>query len=599
MSDPCNSCQNNCSPSTYYYQSVPCVTSASQCSTWDSSKVVYTGANLIAVGIEANDTVEEAFAAINTAVGAISGADWSSYDYNCIDDSSPITTAQEFAEAISLYTCTLNTTVDTFISSTYAGDKSTIEASILAIEEPNLTSCVSVGVVPTDTYSQVLTKILDNLCDVNDAIDPSGADWNSCFTVSPSPTTIQDAFDTVISQICNIKSTLDGLETIPTFDNTGTCLSTPTSTDSLYDTVVKIRDYACDLPTFDIDDLTWTSCISNPNPSGGADLKSTIDAIIQYLDASYINRVVNWDSTYFDVDYNTPADACSGISVTLQSGLGFEDKLVALNVSDGSPGYLLSKMTAGTGMNFDTSTTPGTVIIESTITNDKVKADSGDTAAGYLIDKIAGKSDATAAISLAEAYNATDDKVEITPTIDYAVLAEEVLNAIDADTATIRALFNALVCEAQPCPDGEERMIAFHVETMAGSSTTEFNIVATQANPVLALFNSGDVTGTAGDEINTGYYTVTSASLPTTGTLTITNNDGGAELPYNIYVLDDSASSVTGATVQSGSIAAGSFLTIDPFSYGSTTKMIVYIELGDILTTTTTSTTTTTTTTAP
>lgn len=591
----CTNCNSNNRVIYYPINNSTCATSTSTCSTSvDAECVTYTGANLTSINTESNDNLQEILEKLNTIVGALEGVDWSSYDYSGLDSGDPIATAQDFAELISSLHDALQTQVDTFIDSTYAGHKTAIEADITALEEPGLTSCTAVGVVDTDNNSQVLTKILTNLCEVNTAINPSLASWNDYETVDPLPTTVTAGFNTVIDWIIALQASITD-STLPTFDTRNTCLAITSASESLYNTVTYILAKLCELPTFDIDDLTWQSCITNPNPAGGADLLSTLNTIVEKLNNTYSNRVVEWDSDYFETSYFSSGEACSGLSVTLKAGVGLSDQLVALNGSDTSPDYLLNKMTAGDNITFDTATTPGTVIIDCDQTNDKVKADSGDTTEGYLIDKIEGQADATAAIDIVESYNATTDKVDLTPVIDYEALASYILSNIDSNN-TLLTTFNAMVCAAQPCPEGETKEIQAVITVIDGSTAIDFNATFSQANPTLAMYTSGDVTAEAGDVITTGKFTVTSASLPVTGILTIVNNDGGATLPYNIYVLDSEGAIVDGATDQTGIISAGGTLTINPFSYGSETFMNVQIELGDGITT---STTTTTTTTAP
>lgn len=593
----CN-CTNNTTgvPATCVYYGAPCVTSTSSSGTYDSSTVIYTGSNLVAIGVSTNTSIETILGEINTAVGAISGIDWSSFDYGCVQTTPPIEDAQDFAEAISAYACALNDTVDTFINTTYAGDLADLQADISSIDTPNITSCSFVGITPSDNIVGAVTKLANASCTIYETINPENADWEQCFTVSSVPTNITDGFDVILDRICDIYNILDGVSALPTFDNTNSCLSTPvTSTDSLYDTVVKIRDYSCGLPTFDIDNLAWTTCIGNPNPSGGADLESAMQAIIDYLNAAYSKRVVSWDTDYFDVAYSNPSNTCSGYTVSLQSGLGFEDKLVALDASDASPNYLLTKMLAGTNTSFDTVTTPGSVIINCDAEDVYVKANSGDASAGYLIDKVEGQSDPTSAISITESYNSTSDKVDLTPTVNYGNLVSQILSYISTNGDAYSTL-QTIICSMQPCPDGTDRTISAVIEVASGSASVEYNLSFDQATPLLDMYTSGDVTASAGDTFNTGAYSVTSSTTSVTGTLTLVNNDSGNALPYYIYVTDSEGTPITGSTSQLGSIPASDTLTIDPFVYGSASDLVVHVEIGTGITT---STTTTTTTTAP
>lgn len=596
MSTNCTYCNPNNSIVYYPIYNAQCTTTTSGCSVAvDADCVTYTGPNLTSIEVDSNATLTEALTSINTTISAITGINWDEFDYSCLDAEDPITTAEEFAEAISAYVCALNTTVDTFIDTTYPAGIADLQGQITDLDEPGLTSCAAVNVLDTDTYSQILTKILTNLCSVNTQIDPSSAAWDTSHVVDPNPTTIVAAFNLVIGWIADLENNPPEA-VLPQFDTRGTCLDDPQEADTLYDTLVKTYTKVCELPEFDIDDLTWQSCIANPNAGGGADLISTLNIILQRLQSAYSLRVTSFDSTYFTTSYTTVDNLCSGLVVTLRDDLGFSDRLVALDAGDADPDYLLNKITAGTNISFDTSTSPGEVIIDCDAEDKLVKANAADTSAGYLIDKIEGKADATNSIAIIESYNATTDKVDLTPAISIGSLFAEGMTAIMANT-TLFAQFSAMVCAAQPCPDALPRTISGEIEIISGSDDAEFNVTFSQSTPTLAMYTSGDVVAAGGTILTTGAYTVTSSAIPVTGVLTVVNNNGGAVLPYNIFVVDENDDAVTGSTSQTGSITAGGTLTIDPLTYGSVTNMFLHVELGSALTTTTTTSTTTTTTT--
>lgn len=594
MNTNCTSCNSNNNIVYYPVNNSQCsVTTDSSCSTiLDTACVKYTGSNLSSINVLSNSNLEDILITINTKFSEITGINWDQFDYSCLDASEAITTAQEFAEAISAYVCELNTEFETFSTSTFTDAITAINSSIEAIEEPNITSCSAVGILSTDTYSQVLTKLSTALCSTITAIDPSGANWSTFSVVSPEPTNVTDAFNIVIDWV-NDLVTNPAEPTLPEFNTIGTCLPTPSANDTLYNTVVKLINKICELPELDIDELLWQSCIANPNEGGGADLESVLNTLIQKLNEVYSLRITEFDSDFFETSYNTSGDTCTGTIVTLRNDIGLSDELVALDNSDTSPGFLLDKITAGSNISFDTVTAPGTVIIDCDAEDNKVKADSGDTVSDYLINKIAGKSDGDSAITLSESYNATTDKVDITPSFDWNIMAQKVMEAISSNNDRLTE-FCALSCGCQPCIAGEERTITVIVTTVDGSADTEYSITVDQSSPTLAMYNSGNVIASSGTVLTSGAYTVTSASIPVNGVLTINNNNSGAALPYDIYVIDGSGDPVSGSTTQTGSIPLSDSLTINPFTFGSTEEMIVHIDLGTGLTTTSTTTTTTT-----
>jgi hypothetical protein len=86
-----------------------------------------------------------------------------------------------------------------------------------------------------------------------------------------------------------------------------------------------------------------------------------------------------------------------------------------------------------------------------TVLNNKVKANAADASADYLINKIDGQINATDGVSITESYNATTDKVDLTPNIDWATFAAKFMTEVAADP-TLQAQFCALVaiCNAEP-----------------------------------------------------------------------------------------------------------------------------------------------------
>lgn len=575
-------CNNNNNPQVVYYSTdtSTCVTGNSNCCVVvDTDCVQYTGPNLTLSGIETNSTLTEVITAFNSALGSITGADWSTFDYSCLSDISPILTAQNFAEVISTFVCTLRSDFDDFTEDQYATDIEGIQTSISQISEPGFESCEQVGIVDTDTYSQVITKLITAACNLYSLNDPSEANWNTVFATDPLPTTPVEAFNIIISWIGNlVNSSPEPI--LPTFNNQNSCLSITGTNDSLYNTVVAIRDKTCSLPTFDINDLPWTNCIANPNPSGGADITSALTLILSRLSETYGYRVVEFDSDFFTVDLSNPSDPCSGYVVTLNDGI--PDKFVALDEDDTNPSYLLTKMLPGDNISFDTSTTPGSVIIDCTAEDVKVKASGADTEAGYLIDKVDGGETTDSALVINIGYNATDDTINLQPNIDYSLLWDSLVAMLEDDPDRL-AVFCSLACGCQPCSTttttttaAASRMV--RMEASAAGANQDVALLMTQINPTATFFNSGPTTITNGTTLSTGYYTLTTADIPATGTIRIDNNEA-VTVNYEVQVLDPLNSTVPGSTSQTGTIASGGSLIINPFVFGDEPLMRVVIEI--------------------
>lgn len=572
----CNNDQNN-NPTFYSFQNN---SNNGNCGN-DASNIIYTGANLTSIDSDSGLNLQQILQNVNTTIGTIEGIDWSSFDYSCLGD---LTTAQEFVETISEYVCDLSDDVNTFIGTTYAAGIAGLQANINTITNPEFESCSEIEIVTSDTYEQVINKIITSVCSIIEIINPSTANWNQCFIVSPNPTNITDAFNVVLAQICNLKNNPSEVD-LPTFNNLNSCLSIQGTVDTLYNTVVAIRDLLCTLPSFDIDNLAWTSCITNPNSGGGADLISSLNTIIAKLNSAYTNRVVTFDPNIFNVTYSTPNNACSGKVVTLQDGVGLSDKLVALDGDDDNPNYLLSKIVEGNNIEFDTDTNSGQVIINSTAEDIKVKADSGGTSSGYLIDKVEGKSDITSAIEIVESYNISTDKVDFTPLITYSTLSSTILNTI-AGNENLLAQLCSIMCECSPCTttttSTTSRVISALITNENDDSTTfDFNFTMSQNNSSILWFNSGNIDDFDNTlPIATGYYAITSSDIPVTGIITLTNK-GGATITYNIYVRDGANNSISDASTITGSIVASATLDASPFTYGTSPDGIykVHIEI--------------------
>jgi hypothetical protein len=572
----CNNCNSN-TPTYFTYSFPGCPTTPGSCSTnqVDAQNVLYTGPNLLNIVTYSNTDLQTILSNIDATIGALGGTNWADFNYYCLSDIETINSAQTFAETISQYVCDLSTDFSVFASTTYTSGITNLQNQIDAINNPGFISCTSLGIVNSDTLNQAITKVINALCTVDASIDPSSANWNQCYTVISAPTNITDAFNIVLDQICDLKSQVSTITVLPTFNNVGSCLAAPvTTTDSLYDTVVKIRDLACTSPTFDIDDVTYTSCITNPNPGGGADLYSVFNTILSYLNTTYQQRIVAFDTTQFTTSYYTPGDPCSGIYLELNPSLGITDKFVALNSGDTNPDYLLNKMTAGTNMSFDTITAPGTVIIDCTAEDKLVKADAGDASAGYLIDKVEGQSDITSSITITESYNSGTEKVDLTPSINYTNLATNLLDAIQSDP-TLSAAFCAMVCDCQPCASNNPKQVMLRI--VASGDPQDNTITLTQISPTATFYNANTVL----DDVtfDTGWYTVTSPNTTLQGAFSLTNNNA-AGTNYTVEVQDTLGATVPGSSSQSGTLGAGATISINPFIYGTgVTQFVVKVTL--------------------
>ena len=435
----------NCNPNNIYSGSFNSLTE-SNCGEYGytglTSKVLYDGPNLPCTLINTGESLNVVFSKLDTALCAVLG-DYSLYNVGCL---APIATQQEFVEAISAYVCTLRADFDTFEDVTFLNYQTSVTNQFLSITSPNIT-CASAGITTADNLTTVYSKYCTKFGQIDSALSLAGVNWAQCFAVPIAPTTIAEGFDLLIDQICQVNAGGSGV-VLPTFNNVGSCLpGTLSATDSLEDTVNKIKTKVCTQPTFDINALTW-GCTTQPSVVT-TDLQSAVQAILSQLD-SLKQNIPTFDPADFTVANVDNGNLCLGKSVSISGAIG-TDQFVKSNAADTLPGTLEDKLQAGSNITLDFTSVAGKAIISSTgvgsAADEKVKTYVGDSTEGYLNDKVTGGSDPFG-IDITTFLNTTTEKVEIIPSIDPVTFITNVLNAIKNDAA-----LSALLCEiVSSCP---------------------------------------------------------------------------------------------------------------------------------------------------
>lgn len=407
-----------------------------------ASSLCYTGATLECSGIEYGDSIETALQKLDTQVCSAIG-DYSTYQFNCLTAyyGQEITQESQFVDAITSYACAITSNLESFTGVTFPAFESETNARFEEIEGPGIT-CTSAGVINTDDLWEVLTKYCAKFSDIDEELDVSSVDWDSCFTVVSPPTTIPGGFNTLLDQICQVKTLAEsGGGSLPTFNNTGSCLASSGTSDSLVATINKIKTRLCLSPTWDGDSITW-GCIEEPEDD--TDIESAIQNIITPL-----TTVLQGFPTFSDDFVVTPVDeenACFGVTVSLATPLDV-DRFVASDPTDTSPGTLIEKLT-GVGITIDDSSNPGTVTLTATGTSDtyEVKADLTDTTPGFLIDKVNGVEDS--GLTIVPSYNAGTEQLDLIPLINWDTFLDALSAAIDSDSA----LKDKLCAIVNSCP---------------------------------------------------------------------------------------------------------------------------------------------------
>lgn len=413
----------------------------------DAGCVFYTGPNLNCSGVNTNDGLDTILQKIDPLLCAATG-DYSTYNTYCL---APITTQKQFVETISNFVCNLSSSYNTFVNITYPGDQALLDARLVSLEQPQIT-CVAASVTSSDSFIQILNKYCTTLTNLTNSLNPSSANWNQCYVVSPLPTTIVGGFNTLISQICILKGLVDNnIGTPPTFNNIGSCLPAPlTAADSLVDTVNKIKTRLCQTGTINTTTFSW-GCVSS-TVANSTDLQGTLQNIL-----TKVTQIAQSLPTVFSNDFVvTPTDAgnaCLGKTINLANVIS-PDRFVAATPSDNNPGTLQQKLIPGTGMSLDYITSPGFVILNNTggvgIGDHKVAVNGTDTTPGYLVDKILSGGPVNG-IQVTPSIDNINEVMLLNVSVSPSILFQALIDALSVDS-TLRANFCAAVAGCpSPC----------------------------------------------------------------------------------------------------------------------------------------------------
>lgn len=454
-----------------------------------SKYVCYQGSALPCSGIATGDDLETAFTKIDEQICSISG-DYSTYQFNCLPAyfGQAITTEAEFVDAITSYACAIATNLQTFTGVTFPQYQSDVAAQISTIDGPSL-SCTSAGVNTNDNISEILMKYCIKFSNLDDLIDLTDVDFGDCFSVVTQPQTIHQGFAEVLSQICQVKAIAEASSgALPTFNNVGSCLATPTTTDSLEDTVIKIRTKLCSIDgTFDGAAITW-GCFA----PGTDTLQAAMETVADAIQTLALERVTY--SGDFVVTQVNPSDPCQGLNVALATPLN-QDRFVAVSALDTQPSTLIEKIVAGGGISINEGTTDQPVLVISSI--GELLADETDGTLGFLSDKLEGST--VNGITITPIYNSLTGKVTLQLTVDDSLFCAAVNTCVPA-TCNQYLVTN---------PDAFSRPISW---MQCDGSTVEMSIEASSAMSICARL--GSVVAAGCTIVATGDCTTTTTLAP-------------------------------------------------------------------------------------
>lgn len=435
----------------------------------DAGCIIYAGPNLNCSGILTGDALDTILQKIDPLLCAATG-DYSTYNTFCL---APITTQKQFVESISDFVCTLRTDFENFTDVTFTAYQTTVNNRFLLVENPGIT-CTSASVLSTDTLTQVLGKYCAKFTSIDSALNMGAVNWDQCYVVNPDPTTVAQGFTTLINHICLLKAQVDsGVIPLPTFNNVGSCLPTPvTTTDTLVDTVNKIKIRLCQTGTIDTTTLSW-GCITQP--TGAQNLQDTLQNILTKVTQMAQSLPTVWSADFTVTNVNN-GDLCLGKNVDLAVP-SVQDRFVATTAIDASPGTLQAKVTAGTNITLDFLTTPGQMIINSSGGADTftVKSDIADPSAGFLDVKIV----AGPQISGLQVYptlDLTNHLIELNISVSAVTLFLTLINALNSDQGLKDAFCAAVASCPSPCAAPSNVTVTYQ---QGGTTTTTTSTTTT------------------------------------------------------------------------------------------------------------------------
>lgn len=405
------------------------------CSTTDASCVQYTGTPLSETGIGTNKNLEVVLQELDTFMSTIGGNGFPTYNYYCLDDVQAITTQKQFVETISQSFCDFKTTVQDYIDNN--PDLQVLQTTVDGIINPNKTSCSYLGVVPTDTYSTILNKVLIGICDLDSRFNVSTVNWSQAYPVSITPVTLVQSFDEVLRQIKLVKDSVSNT-TLPTFNTTSACLPTSGTNVSLQTVVNELLAQNCQLGKFQFSTLTW-GCVTAPTTE-------TLQGVIQQLisvTGGLVSEKSTFDPTQFDV---TALPGCQGYSIQIKDGILENDGLVYVNSSSTTRQYLADALIEGDNISLNVVGDK----IEITATNDnegKVAVTSTETP-DYLNNVVIG-GDYDGVITIQTSVT-VDGKLAINPVVNEELLTNLILTNIQTNP-TLLAKFCNLICSCGNC----------------------------------------------------------------------------------------------------------------------------------------------------
>jgi hypothetical protein len=418
----------------------------------DASLVFYSGIDTSTIPITTGQKLQTILQNIDAAINAHNTApDYTGYNLYCItqtDGTSHPTNTQNFAEGISKIVCDNETAYTVFTGTTYPAACAVYNAAISALQTPGLTYFNTAGgstisISSGMTRNQVLTATYTAVGALQNLLGAPGTLWSSLSVATP--TNLSNAFNSIITYLSALTTTVAGKQAqIATFDNSGNCLA-GTDVDTIFDTVTLLIPFVCALPTYNASAITWLGVVA------GVDMQTSVQTLVNTDSYLLTNAVI---SAGTGLTQAAVGSTYQGTKLSIDTTYTQLYKVMVDSV-DTTPDYLLSKLSAGTGITL-TQLAPGgddTIQISNSLpATSKVKVNSSDPTEGYLANKLPSTADATWGLSLISAANSGNTQLNLTPTIGNPSLTWQAMMSYIASDTTLLTQFANLVSISSSAP---------------------------------------------------------------------------------------------------------------------------------------------------
>lgn len=406
---------NNCNPDPCSCQETP-VCAPGGCPINLSTECVFynldsdEASGLSCIGFENGASLKSILEEFDSKLCSISAINILSYNIPCLLTDYVITDFQEFIEAVDQEFCTQRVNIQNNFN-TLNSNIASLSTTVTGLVYPNVSNCGTIGLLPTDTFQQVLQKYANAICNIQ---------TNCCSDNSPNLSTT-DSSSIQFATSGTKNHNLTGSVKLSTILNNKITIQP----DGLYCNPT-IPDY-----TQVLSYNSGTNVLSLSNGGGSVVLNSFTDS--QTLSLNCTTKILTISGG------NSVDLSCVASAALVETSLTANDSSTINFTTSGTSGHILTGDVIIPAL---ISTSPGNSIsytgggLYSSALDQKVKTHSLDPTAGFLEDKIAGKSNSL--ITTTATTNLGTHKSEIESVLDVSAL----ISLIGSNPTFLTALCN-------------------------------------------------------------------------------------------------------------------------------------------------------------